>query len=309
LSSVTRDNEGASPDYPTPQIRGNRRNVKGHSDVEGSVPLYPPLQESHLEALCIALCDSEGGLTGSEIGKLLDRCRIPDPLPGGTKRWRLFEALNQRQKSDLCANNVLAFVKEALEPALFVKDPNRHALLLEAVNPSLAFAGYQVNSSGDVIPTTPVKTLTEAENRANRLGSELRRRGVRSEVLRFCRAELLADDYFHVVLEATKSITSLLRERTGLNLDGHELVDACFGTQDGKRQPRLAINSLTTPTEKSEHWGLAALIKGTFSFYRNPTAHEPRLKRQVDEQEAMDMLTLVSFLYREIEKATLIPSA
>jgi hypothetical protein len=43
---------------------------------------------------------------------------------------------------------------------------------------------------------------------------DLTRRGVHSEVQRFCRAELRAYNNFHAVLEAMKSIAKKLRQRT-----------------------------------------------------------------------------------------------
>ena len=285
------------------------RRTRVQLNTLASMPFQPSLKDNHLQALCVALCDSEGSLTGSEIGRLLAGCGIQDPLPGQTKRWRLHEALGRKQRTDLCANNVLAFVEAALDPALFVANPERHRQLLGETNRALAFAGYHIDDSGHLSTASNARTIPEAERRADDLGNELRRRGVHPEVLSFCRAELLADDYFHVLLEASKSLSDLLRGKVSLNLDGAELVDACFGTRDGKQAPRLAINTLTTSTEWSQHWGLAALLKGTFSFYRNPTAHEPRIKRRVDEGEALDMLTLVSFLYRQLEAAVLVPKA
>ena len=46
-----------------------------------------------------------------------------------------------------------------------------------------------------------------------------------AEVLKFCRAELLEDNYFHAVLEATKSVADRLRGLSGLSEDGSELAD------------------------------------------------------------------------------------
>jgi hypothetical protein len=43
------------------------------------------------------------------------------------------------------------------------------------------------------------RTLTEAEQRADRLQNELRRQ-VHADVLKFCRAELLQENSFHAVL-------------------------------------------------------------------------------------------------------------
>lgn len=57
---------------------------------------------------------------------------------------------------------------------------------------------------------------------------DLTRRGVHPDVLRFCRAELVANNYFHAMLEATKSIADKLRAKTGLTEDGANLVDAAL---------------------------------------------------------------------------------
>ena len=63
-----------------------------------------------------------------------------------------------------------------------------------------------------------------------------------SDVLKFCRAELVADNYFHAVFEAAKSVAEKLREKTGLLSDGAVPVDEALGL--GKAGvPRLAFNS------------------------------------------------------------------
>src|SRR5437667_10255185 len=80
----------------------------------------PRLNEAQLKGLCRIIGDTNTGLTGSQIGELLSRCGIVDPLPGLTKRDRLFEALRSRQERDGCANHVLAFIQMFMEPVRFV---------------------------------------------------------------------------------------------------------------------------------------------------------------------------------------------
>jgi hypothetical protein len=70
------------------------------------MPGIPQLSENQLEAVCDVLGETSTGLTGTEIGNLLARCRIDDPSPGITKRKRLFEALHAKQQHDECADNV-----------------------------------------------------------------------------------------------------------------------------------------------------------------------------------------------------------
>jgi len=66
----------------------------------------------------------------------------------------------------------------------------------------LAFSGIAVSPSGELSAVTKAETLTEAARRADELRAHLTTRGVHADVLRFCRAELVGDNYFHAVLEA-----------------------------------------------------------------------------------------------------------
>ena len=62
--------------------------------------------------------------------------------------------------------------------------------------------------------------LDEALERADRLHAVLVSRGVHKDVLAFCRAELLQQNYFHAVFEAMKSIAAKIRNISGLTTDG-----------------------------------------------------------------------------------------
>jgi uncharacterized protein (TIGR02391 family) len=116
----------------------------------------------------------------------------------------------------------------------------------------------------------PATTLTEAQQRARSLYQRLASRGVHGEVLRYCTAELLADNYFHAVLEATKGLFERLRERTGLQVDGGELVDRALGIPKGGGIPSIAFNSLRTESERSEQKGLVNLFKGVCGAEHHP---------------------------------------
>ncbi|MBC8359252.1 MAG: TIGR02391 family protein [Candidatus Aminicenantes bacterium] len=255
-----------------------------------------------LQKLCDILGDTHTGLTGSEIGKLLHNCRIDDPLPGYTKRHRLFEALSQRQESDGCANNIIAFIQAAMNPVRYVDNREGFDLRRNRLNKALAFAGFFLEEDGKLHYAEAVHTLSEAEQRAGRLRKQLSERNIHPDVLRFCRAELLQDNYFHAVFEATKSVADKIRQKSGLKSDGSKLMDDAFAISLGG-YPHLAFNSLQTETELSEHKGLMNLIKGLFGTFRNVTAHAPKIKWSINEQDALDMLTLTSLLHRRLDGA------
>ena len=118
----------------------------------------------------------------------------------------------------------------------------------------------------------------------------------------FCRAELLEaipPNYFHAVLEASKSVAQKIRNKTGMAEDGAQLVDRALSLN----KPLLAINSLQTESEKAEHTGLANILKGMFGTFRNPVSHSPRVLWKVEKQDALDLLCLVSYLHRRLDQA------
>lgn len=124
------------------------------------------------------------------------------------------------------------------------------------------------------------------------------------DVLAFCRAELLQQNYFHAVLEASKSVADKLRNLTGVTtgsaIDGTRLVDTtCFPAAS----PQVRFNALATEWERSEQTGIATLMKGPFSTFRNPAAHAPKVAWATSRSDALDMLSLAAMLHRRLDKA------
>lgn len=252
------------------------------------------LDATGLKAVCRALGDTHNGLTTSDIEDLLKQFGIPDLKPTDTKWRRLHAALRHASRSQL--HDV---VHAAMNPATYIGRSDVFEQRRTRLNQALGFWSLELRDDGRIYRTRPLTTLGEAEARANRLQSELKRRNVHPDVLAFCQAELLQDNFFHAVFEATKSIAEKIRKRTGLTSDGAALVNDAFGTKNG----RLAFNTLQTDTERSEHNGLCELIRGAFGTFRNPTAHAPRISWSIEESDALDLLTLASFIHRRIDAA------
>lgn len=253
-----------------------------------------------LESICEVLGETNSGLTGTEIGKYLARCRIPDGITS-TKRIRLYEALSTKQARDDCGNCVVQFIHVVMDPVNHTIDPDWFNSTRDQLNTVLAFSGITIGEDGKCRFTTTAKTLSQAAQKAERLRKKLQERGVHQDVLEFCQARLLEDNYFHAVLEASKSVAAKIRQRTGLFEDGATLVDKAFGFRG--QIPFLAFSQLQTPTQQSEQTGLINLMKGIFGTFRNPTAHEPQISWSISEQDALDLLTMVSFLHRRIDSA------
>jgi uncharacterized protein (TIGR02391 family) len=264
--------------------------------------IVPSFDESHLERICIVLADTNSGLTGSEIGRLLQHVLIDDGEPTATKWKRLFFALCNRQRQDGCGNNVVRFLYAAMDPVRYTSQPEVFEQRRTDLNQILLFSGYSLEKNGKLKKQQAAATLDEAQERANRLKAELRRRGVHHDVLTFCRAELIQSNYFHAVFEATKSVADKIRVRSGLTGDGAGLVDQAFGLGQAGI-PFLALNSLQTETKRDEQKGLMNLTKGMFGAFRNVTAHAPKISWTVTEQDALDLLTIASLIHRRLDSA------
>lgn len=252
--------------------------------------------QAQLEAIADALGDTTEGLTGPEIQFLLQSTRMVDPGPA-TKRIRIYNAFVEAQNRLGHRRNILEFIRRSMDPARYLREPSRYEPMRARLNRALAFCGLCVTEAGKLESSQTATTISEAERRARELRGDLELRRVHPDVLRFCRSELLADDYFHAVLEAVKSIADKIRTRTGLTDDGGTLVDrALSGTP-----PMLAINPLNTESEKSEQKGFANLVRGVFGMFRNTTAHEARIHWPISKDDAEDLLTLVSLIHRRLD--------
>lgn len=258
-----------------------------------------PFNEGELETLCRIIADTNDGLTGSEIGHFLNVLKFGDVDSMMTKWKRLYNALANRQNQTQSGNCVLSFISKSLAPSRFAGKLDFYHDLLEKINAILLFHGLEFNEDGKFHSVQSAKTLSEAEMRASKLTERISSRKLHPHLLNFCKKELLQNNYFHAVLEATKSIASMIRMKTGLTSDGAKLVDEAFAGDS----PRLIINAYRTESEISEQKGFVSLTKGLFGTFRNPTAHAAKVEWNMSEEDAIDLFTLASYVLRRIEKS------
>lgn len=261
----------------------------------------PPFSEADLTA--IAKC-IDNAATHTELDSLLRDVGLvePDGRSGQSKWQRIYNALANAQNSTRTGNLAMKLIQTVLAPRRFVHKAAEFDEARARVNQFLAFRGWHLFDNGKFGRVAQAATIEETKARADRLRSELERRRVHPDVLAFCRAELLQENYFHAVLEATKSVSEKIRVKSGLTGDAGELAQKAFSLGQAG-MPYLAFNHLRTDTEKSEQSGLMNLFLGMFGTFRNVTAHGPKIAWNITEQDALDMLTLVSMLHRRLDAA------
>lgn len=255
----------------------------------------PPLPEGTIDALAKLL---GAYATGSDIDRVLADRGLVDESGHSTKWRRLYWVFLNSQKQYHSANHVLGFIQAYLTPARFVGKRVEYEACRTDLNTILVLSGLELGADGKFRNLEIARTLDEAERRVRTIRTKFQGRAIHPEVLKYCSVELMQDNYFHAVFEATKGLAQRIREMSGIQADGAILVDRVFSID----RPLLAINTLRTETEKSEHKGFAALLKGCFAAIRNPLAHEPKILWE-GEEDAADYLSLISLLHRKLDYA------
>jgi len=85
---------------------------------------------------------------------------------------------------------------------------------------------------------------------------------------------------------------------SGLLTDGNELIQTAFSVKN----PYIVLNSLRTTSEQNQQNGLKEIILGLIHMVRNVTAHELRIRWDINENDAIDILQQVSFVHKYMDQ-------
>ncbi len=256
-----------------------------------------PFNAQNLEAICKVLADTEKGLSGSQIGYILQDCKVQDTDPSATKWKRLYDAMAHKQNERQIGNFLIMFINRAMNPVSYSREREKFNWRRTELNIVLSFSGFEVGEDGRVRRITKETTLRGARERAGALKSKLEDRNAHIEIYNYCKAELLDENYFHAVLEAIKGLAQRIRDLSELSLDGADLINKAFSIKN----PILGINELETETDKSEQKGFSNMLVGLFGAIRNPIAHTPKSYWPLSEQDALDILSTISFAHRKLD--------
>lgn len=259
----------------------------------------PPFNEATLQSVSKVIGNA---FSNSEIYDLLVASNIPDIAVGITKWRRVFSALADKQNKTHDAIHIIGFLRRGIAPERFVGRRDEHLALVQALNSVLVFAGLEATDEGRIRTVSRATTLADAEKRANELRYHLETRGVHEEILKFCRTELVEKNYFHAVFEATKSVADRIRTISGSSKDGGQLATEALSL--GKsRTPLVRINALSSESELSEQKGFCNLVEGFFGMFRNTTAHSPKIYWEINQSDALDIMTIASLIHRKLDNS------
>lgn len=274
------------------------------------------LDQQKIKAICDIVAHTSQGLTKSQLTTLLGQCRICVVDDGSSrsqlgytiglnKRDWLYNCLASEINKTQSFDKIFSFLQVALNPALYtsVDSRQKYRYLLEETNKVLLFAGLSIDQSGRLVEVSQAQTLTEVDQRVNRLKKALYDRAIHSEVQKYCVEDYLRADYYDAVFEAAKGLAERVRQISGLTTDGGALFQTAFSKND----PYIFFNAMKTESERSEFTGLKELLEAIFHLVRNPAAHTPKINWKNDETKALDILTLISFAHKYLDECHRMP--
>lgn len=124
------------------------------------------------------------------------------------------------------------------------------------------------------------------------------RRNFHESVHKHCRELFIQGNYFHAVFEAAKVYNKMVQEKAHSEKDGQSLMLDVLSVNGV-----LKLNKNETQTERNVQDGVKFLSAGLMQAMRNPTAHEPALDWVISKEDCLDMLSFISYLFKQLDKA------
>ncbi|WKB50901.1 TIGR02391 family protein [Eleftheria terrae] len=111
-----------------------------------------------------------------------------------------------------------------------------------------------------------------------------------------------ADFLRESVLNGVMAVMEMLRARTGLKLDGKDLVGQAFGLKNGI----LILSDLDSESGQNDQKGFLMIYEGVYTGVRNVKAHS--LTHDLNAVKAAQYLVMLSLLARRIDEAKVRPN-
>lgn len=214
-----------------------------------------------------------------------------------TKEQRVKTALQKLQnQAGGKPNGILNIVQDMCSPQGWIGRPEEYEDVLNSVNSIMGFYGLKIADDGSLInipeETSTVLTAKNPDEVA------FDSRAFHEQIRIHGRSHFARGVYFHAVFECCKAFDTAIKNNSGIEQSGRKLMEKALSPGGP-----IKLNSLLKQSEKDEQEGYRFLCMGLMSAVRNPQAHEPELNWPMTKEDSLDVLALLSFLFRKLGKA------
>lgn len=241
-------------------------------------------------------------MTGSTISRMFETLNIKDNSNHSTKWRRLDYVMRESQYIFNCGNKIIEIIQYVFHPtSSWFDNSNNYKSLINEINKCISFYGYELREDGKIYEIKSSTTRTQANERYDLLKSKLTERNIHPQILKFCTQDIVNEDYFSIIFEASKSIYDKIRNMTSITLDGNKLIYSCFDL----KYPIIIFNSLKNDTEINLYNGLKNILLSIAQIGRNPKAHTPKIYSYDNLDNCLDILNLISFAHKMLDQCSI----
>ncbi len=270
------------------------------------MPNLDRIDATYLTMISDAFVEMEELFSDGEVGALLVGSGLEDVFPNSGRHGRLLNALKNQQNLDGGADTIAIFLRRSGQHLQRRKGDEAVNKFREKINAVLSYAGYELDSNCEFktydAASKPIYARSDAETRAESLNKGVKQRRLHPDILLSTRPEYITDSgYFRCVLEASKLLQEKLRAKTGLRVEGPQIAEHALSFSM-QRQPLLLLNDFRTENDQAEQFTLMCMLKGLLLTFQDEQTRVYREGWQMDFDDALDLLSLISFFHRKIDR-------
>ena len=230
----------------------------------------------------------------TQITEFLEEAGCRDiSLPSWKTRQALRSTLVELQKTS-GPPTILKLIETVCDPQEHMGKTERHKKTVNKFNEYLEFYSLKIDKRGKAILISEeqkTSSINETKN-SNLFGS----RHFHDEVVKHAKKQFTAQHHFDAVDECCKAFEKYVEKKSKLDKRGVTLMSDALGNKAS-----LKLNQHKTETEKNLQQGLMYMCMGLMAGIRNPIEHEPQSDYNINEQDALDILSFISYLYKQID--------
>jgi len=198
--------------------------------------------------------------------------------------------------------DVLKIMKTMYKPLTWNHDFESHKHTLEKVNKVLRIHGLELTGHGSYskLPDEPAENAPQAQSDEALFDS----RNFHPTIVKYARDRFCRGEYYHAVYFSCLALEKIVRENTKIKKSGKSLFAEALSLHG-----ILKVNRQQDKGDEYEQIGIRYLCMGLASAVNKSKEDESDDKWPMTKDDAIAILTLVSYLLGKIEKSYILDSA
>jgi uncharacterized protein (TIGR02391 family) len=123
-------------------------------------------------------------------------------------------------------------------------------------------------------------------------------RNFHSEIIKHAEKPYSEGNFPSAVFECAKAFEKAVQNKSKIEAIGESLMSKAFSLTKG----HLKLNAHASETERNEQEGIMHLAIGFMKAIKNPQSHEPVVDWPISKNDALDLLSFLSFLWRQLDE-------